>query len=388
MGFTIEDLMLVSRKPYQMELIAGKNGWSNSIKWLLMVEDTTILQNFTGQELAITTGLGFQTEEKLLELAQILTAHNAAGLVINNGEYIHDIPDTLLAYCDENNLPLMTVPWDIYMSDLVKDMTVRVFLQQNADEQISAGLIRAIEKPTEEDTYKNELRPYFDVDGDYQVVLLTTENLDSMDTVERRRLSYQLQIFLENITHNGNFFYYDSYFVLVTNDVPLKELKEIVTGFLGRCQRRIPDIPIYAGVGSMVKDLSRLHITFKRARSAVTMAMQQKIGLQYFDDMELYRMLYSISDPLLLTEMGEDMLRPLIEYDKAHHNGESVYVDTLQVYLQSGGSIQAVSNQLYTHRNTVIYRLNKIRQMLGSQLDTTQERLPYLIACMILKMRE
>ena len=33
------------------------------------------------------------------------------------------------------------------------------------------------------------------------------------------------------------------------------------------------------------------------------------------------------------------------------------YVETLQSYLKHNGSIQAVAEELYTHRNTVLYRL-------------------------------
>ena len=51
MGFTIEDMRLVSEERYKMEFIAGRNGWSNSISWLLMLEDLTIIQHFTGKEL-------------------------------------------------------------------------------------------------------------------------------------------------------------------------------------------------------------------------------------------------------------------------------------------------------------------------------------------------
>ena len=56
MGFTIEDMNLLSKERYQMELQAGHNGWSNSINWILMLEDTAIIQNFAGKELAVTTG--------------------------------------------------------------------------------------------------------------------------------------------------------------------------------------------------------------------------------------------------------------------------------------------------------------------------------------------
>ena len=47
MGFTIEDMLVISRTKYSMKIIAGKNGWSNSISFLLMLEDDTIIRNFT-----------------------------------------------------------------------------------------------------------------------------------------------------------------------------------------------------------------------------------------------------------------------------------------------------------------------------------------------------
>ena len=62
MGFTIEDMLVVSQDRYKMKMIAGNGGWSNSISWLMMLEDLTIIHNFTGKELAVTTGLGFQRE--------------------------------------------------------------------------------------------------------------------------------------------------------------------------------------------------------------------------------------------------------------------------------------------------------------------------------------
>ena len=65
MGFTIEDMLTVSGNHYKMNLIAGKGGWSNSISWLLMLEDIKIIQNFSGKELAVTTGLGFPSEDSL-----------------------------------------------------------------------------------------------------------------------------------------------------------------------------------------------------------------------------------------------------------------------------------------------------------------------------------
>ena len=110
MGFTVEDMLLASREKYGMEMVAGGTGWSNSISWMMLLEDTVIVTRFTGKEMAVTTGLGFPTEEKLLALAQKLTEHSASGLVLNTGMYLKEVPEPLIAYCNENSLPLLTVP--------------------------------------------------------------------------------------------------------------------------------------------------------------------------------------------------------------------------------------------------------------------------------------
>ena len=88
MGFTIEDMMTVSGARYKIKMEAGKHGWSNSISWILMIEDMTILQNFAGKDLAVTTGLGFRQPRQQLELVKELSHLGASGLIINTGMYI------------------------------------------------------------------------------------------------------------------------------------------------------------------------------------------------------------------------------------------------------------------------------------------------------------
>ncbi len=383
MGFTIQDMMLISQEQYKMRFIAGSQGWSNSISWVHMVEDTVIIQYFWGKELAVTTGLGFDTTEKLQKLIEDLIQHHASGLIINTGNYIYEIPQHLIDYCDENDFPLLTIPWEIHLTDVIKDFSIRIFMQGTADKEISGALIQAIERPANQEEYRQKLLPYFDVDGIFQVILITTDHLDEMDTVERQKLSYRVQVYLENITHNGNFMYYDSNFMLVVNDITEQQVDEIVTGMARRAKRRMPDSSFYVGVGSRMTDISNLHVGYSRAKAAVQMAKKRKKELFYFDQMGLYRLLYMVDDNCLLREMAEEPLRPLLEYDQKHHAN---YVDTLELYLKHNGSIQAVSEEMFTHRNTVIYRMNKIKELLGTNLEQTEERIPYQIAYYIRAM--
>ena len=309
--------------------------------------------------------------------------NHASGLIINTGGYLYQVPEILRKFCDENDLPLLTVPWEVVMVDMIKDLSIRLFLQGTADEQITSALIRAVEEPNNQELYRKDLLQYFDVDGTFQVVLITTDGLDEMDTVERKKLSYRLQIYLENITHNGSFFYYDGNFVLVMNDVSKKDFDEIVNGMVRRTKRRMPEVPIFVGSGSKMKDIENLHLSYKRAKAAVTMAKKKKTDLLHFDEMGMFRMLYSVSDMELLNEMGEGPLQPLIEYDKKH---SSNYMETLELYLKYNGSIQAVAEAMYTHRNTVIYRISNIKKLLNTELESTEERLIYQMAFYIRTM--
>ena len=384
MGFTIEDMLVFGKDQYEMELIGGKNGWSNSISWLLMLEDVNVIKHLAGKELAVTTGIGFSTTEKLKQLVQALLDGHAAGLIINVGDYIAEVPQEIIDMCDENDLPLLTVPWDIIVAEMIKDITARVFFQGIADERIQDAFIAAIKEPDNQENYRPELLPYFDIDGTFQVALLTTDNLDAMDTVERKRLGYRMQLYLENISHNGCFFYYDSNFVLVMNDVGQKDMTEIIEGMVKRVKMRMPDVPIYVGVGSKLQDIANLALCYDRAKAAVTMASSRKKDLLYYENMGMYRLLYAVKDEALLQEMGAEPLRILDEYDKKHNSN---YVETLEQYLKYDRSIQAVSEAMFTHRNTVIYRINNIKKLLNSELDSPEERIPLQVAFYIRNMK-
>ena len=385
MGFTIEDMLTMTGDRYQMSLIAGDRGWSNSISWLLMVEDMTVLRHFAGKELAVTTGMGFDTEEKMLALVQSLKEQHAAGLIFNTGFYVDEIPASVIKMCDEADLPLVTIPWEIYITEMIKDISIRIFLQGMTDEQITAAFIKAISSPEQAAAARQDLLQYFDVTGDFQVIVLATPDLDTMDTVERRRIGYRMELYLENVTHSCSFFYYDGQFVLICNNLPPDITEQVITDFKHRMEVRMPDRKISIGIGSRMKDLSSLHLAYRRAEAAVQMADATGKTLLHFDEMGIYRLLYLLPDQPLLTEMSEEALKPLLDYDRQH---DGQYVETLETYLKLGGSFAAMADVMYVHRNTLMYRMNNIKKLLGSDLSSAQDRLRYQMACLILHMKQ
>lgn len=383
MSFTIEDIIIRYSDRYKVTMAAGRQGWANSISWVHLLEDTTIIGHFWGKELAVTTGLGFPTTADLLNLVGILLEHHAAGLVVNVGNYITEIPQEVVTFCDENDFPLLTVPWEVYLSDMIKEFSLQTLVQGSTDKEISDALILAIEEPENRETYCKSLLSSFDLDGSFQVMLIMSEGLDALDSLEREKLSYRLQMYTENITHNASFFYYDSSFILVANAISQEYLLDVAYGMLGRANKRMPDREIQVGIGSQMMDISRLHISYERAKAAARIAQRNGEAIRQFDACGINRLLYTVKDTALLEEIKEQTLGKLIAYDEKH---ASNYVDTLRAYIRNDGSIQAVSEAMYTHRNTIIYRMNNIKKILETDLKDPEERFRYQMAFYIMDM--
>lgn len=80
----------------------------------------------------------------------------------------------------------------------------------------------------------------------------------------------------------------------------------------------------------------------------------------YYNEMGLARILGTpeLRDDLL--QYANDTLEPLLAYD-AKHDGE--LLETVRVYFEHGANLRKISEVLFTHYNTIIYRINRIREV-------------------------
>ena len=385
MGFTLADALNQSQEQYHLKLLAGQEGCSNTISWVHMIEDTTIIQQLWGKELVVTTGHGFQSEEELFMLIKCLIKYNSVGLIINIGKYIFEIPLPIIDYCNEQEFPLLTIPWEVHLADLIKDFCMRCLYSEKEDRELS----KLFQEILTNNQIIEEARPHlmsaFDVDGDFQVVLIKAEGSDNFNAIERRKIAFQIELCFEKIDSSYAFFWYDEYFVLIVNNLKEDELKVIINKMHKRSKKRIDDKRVYLGIGSQMKDLGQVYLSYKRAKAAVLMAMQFKLPIVFFEDMGVYQILFSIEDKQILIEMYYRLLQPLIDYDQKHH-GE--LEKTLFYYLIYGESQLTMAKNLYMHRNTINYRMNKIKELLNCQLDTFEEKVPYILSYYIKKVLE
>lgn len=385
MGFTLADALNQSQEQYHLKLLAGQEGCSNAISWVHMIEDTTIIQQLWGKELVVTTGHGFQSEEELFMLIKYLIKYNSVGLIINIGKYIFEIPSAIIDYCNEQEFPLLTIPWEVHLADLIKDFCMRCLYSEKEDRELSKLFQEILTNNQIVEEARPQLMSAFDVDGNFQVVLISVEGSDNFNAIERRKIAFQIELCFEKIDSSYAFFWYDGYFVLMVNNLKADELKVIIDKMHKRAKKRIDDKRVYLGIGSQMKDLGQVYLSYKRAKAAILMAMQFELPIVFFEDMGVYQILFSIEDKQILIEMYHRLLQPLIDYDQKHH-GE--LEKTLFYYLIYGESQITMAKNLYMHRNTINYRMNKIKELLNCQLDTFEEKVPYMLSYYIKKVLE
>ncbi|OYP49335.1 hypothetical protein CG709_02805 [Lachnotalea glycerini] len=90
-----------------------------------------------------------------------------------------------------------------------------------------------------------------------------------------------------------------------------------------------------------------------------------------YDEMRAYKILTEVEDKEVLEKIFWEYLGEIVEYDNLHN---SKYLDSLELYLEYNSSIQLVAEKSFTHRNTINYRMKKIRELLACDLDNTKDR--------------
>jgi DNA-binding PucR family transcriptional regulator len=92
-----------------------------------------------------------------------------------------------------------------------------------------------------------------------------------------------------------------------------------------------------------------------------------------FDETGAYRLLLSAmsEDPGELQRFYAETVEPLVAYDDQY---ETDLVQTVEAFLEADGNVAGTAQRLYTHRHTVRYRLERVRELTGLDVGSTDGR--------------
>ena len=141
-----------------------------------------------------------------------------------------------------------------------------------------------------------------------------------------------------------------------------KELELGLTGF-----------SVVVGVSRPTYDPTDLHRAGREALLAANVAEARGLSGLPFEETGAYRLLLPAmsEDSGELQRFHEETVAPLLAYDEQY---ETDLVRTLESFLDADGNVAKTAAKLYTHRHTVRYRLERVRELSGLDVSSSDGR--------------
>ena len=197
-----------------------------------------------------------------------------------------------------------------------------------------------------------------------------------------------LEMLHENIERNVNkvttnfviFRNLDNYIVVVEGVVTV-EVENLVKTL---SEKRIADnVNIIIAVSSNKENLMALPQSFLMSEKVYRLCINCNKAMIFYDRLGIYKILLSVPDKKLMNDYEKNVIGALKEYDES--NG-SDYCEFIKIFIENNANIQQVAKNMYVHRNTIHYKINKIKEIAGLDLTSVNDLLKVRLCLLIEKL--
>ncbi len=138
---------------------------------------------------------------------------------------------------------------------------------------------------------------------------------------------------------------------------------------------------IHIAYGTIINDIKEVSKSYKEAKLALD------VGKIFFDEKEVIayntlgigRLIYQLPVPLC-----KMFIREIFE-GKSPDDFDEETLMTINKFFENSLNVSETSRQLYIHRNTLVYRLDKIQKTTGLDLRVFEDAITFKIALMVVK---
>jgi purine catabolism regulator len=136
--------------------------------------------------------------------------------------------------------------------------------------------------------------------------------------------------------------------------------------------RMLRGLPVLAGASGARPSITDASVALREALWALRYgARRPGSRMSSFDGDGLTWTSWLPSDQAALAQLVRNTLGPIIDYDLSR---ESRLLQSLQVYFELDARLQAAAERLHVHKHTLAYRLKRIEELTGRDLNTLSDR--------------
>ncbi|MDP8949336.1 MAG: helix-turn-helix domain-containing protein, partial [Actinomycetota bacterium] len=168
-------------------------------------------------------------------------------------------------------------------------------------------------------------------------------------------------------------------FLAPSDNEPPQELPELARRLAKGVQRYVkgllPDLTVSVGIGRYKKDPALLPGAYSEAEVALEIGhrIHGPSSVSTFEGTGTYKLLFRVlqENPEELEAFYSETLEPVVRYDSRYG---TELVQTLTTYLNNDASTVRTAGDLFAHRHTIRYRLERVGELTGLNVDKSADR--------------
>ena len=181
-------------------------------------------------------------------------------------------------------------------------------------------------------------------------------------------------------------------FIFSVSETDIVLIKELMPGMgsadLGKIADQVSStlsselyVKTVIGVGSVANHLRELAERYKEAQVAIEVGkvFDNEKSVMYYDNLGIGRLIYQLPTTLCEMFISEVFKKnPIDALDQ-----ETLY--TINKFFENNLNVSETSRKLFVHRNTLVYRLEKIKKLTGLDLREFDHAIVFKVALMVKK---
>ena len=166
----------------------------------------------------------------------------------------------------------------------------------------------------------------------------------------------------------------------VNSDISAKDLEQLAKSIVDTLTSDFY-INCSVGIGTIVSNIKDLAFSFKEAQIALEVGkvFDTEKPIVSYDNLGIARLVYQL--PTTLCEM---FLREIFKKGSIDQLDQETLF-TIQRFFENNLNVSETSRKLFVHRNTLVYRLEKIKKITGLDLREFEDAIVFKVALMVKK---
>lgn len=379
-----------------MELIAGESGLNRVVSWFYMVQTKSYEDHMNQGNFALIVVDGVRFDfDGLEDTMEELNGLGISGMAVSVEEDRDKIPDYILKRADELELPLFWVKWKGASFVDISQSIGNLIMETNIiNKRTGDYLYNLLFGYDVNDRYVEKISGQFGLDFSkpYRVGIIAVDrkygvNLEQDEHIYEYYANCLNQAVIRMKGH-PMFMRFLNKFVLLFEARKDKEIERELEKML----HDLDENPSFRGViqstcilGAAYTDPGKFGQSYQEAKNLIPKKDQlpnpSHKKVLSASTLGIYKFMFHSDNQGEILEYCNSKLDKLEEYD--HANG-TFLKETLLAYYMNGFNTVKTAEALFIHRNSLMYRLKKIEELLEIELTDYMEYLD-LINCILVK---